>query len=359
MRVLVVTGLYPPEGGGPATHTKMMEKYLPAYGLTVDVLPFRRVRHLPPVIRHAALLVLCVLRARHADVVFAQDTASVGFPARLASWLVGARFVVRVPGDHVWEQGRARFGVQSSLEDFALWPTHPYLFFLRLVQRCTLTGAHVVVPSDFLLGIVLRWGVARHRVVRLYNGVDLSAPVDMPEEPVARPCILSIARLVAWKGLRELISTLPGHLSWHLYLVGDGPQRHALVVYAQEIGVYERVHFLGEQSNARARGWMEAADVCVLNSTYEGFSHVLVEMLHAGKPIVATDLPGNREAAGQCARYVEPGSNTQELVRAIDDMLVHKEVDQEARACSKQRAEQFSVSVTSRALAEYLKTVCA
>ena len=118
MRVLIATGLYPPESGGPATHTKLMEERLPALGFEVFVLPFSRVRHLPKVLRHGAYFFKCVAMARKADVVFAQDTVSVGFPAVLAAMLTNTKFVARVPGDYAWEQGGLAFGVRDELDEF-------------------------------------------------------------------------------------------------------------------------------------------------------------------------------------------------------------------------------------------------
>ena len=124
MRVLIATGLYPPESGGPATYTKLLEERLPALpaqagrGFTVSVLPFSTVRHLPKLLRHVAYFAVCWRMARRADVVYAQDTVSVGLPAALAAQCAGKKFVVRVPGDYAWEQGRQRFCVSDELDAF-------------------------------------------------------------------------------------------------------------------------------------------------------------------------------------------------------------------------------------------------
>src|SRR5581483_7846403 len=85
MRIFVATGLYPPEPGGPATYTRLLEESLPARGFKVSVLPFRRVRWLPPGVRHAAYFALSVFYALGADIVYAQDAFSVGVPASLAA----------------------------------------------------------------------------------------------------------------------------------------------------------------------------------------------------------------------------------------------------------------------------------
>src|SRR3989344_8147291 len=104
MKLLIATGLYPPESGGPATYTKLLEERLPALGFSVLVLPFSRVRHLPKIIRHIAYFFKCLRMACAADVVYALDTASAGLPAALAAKLAGKKFLVRVHCDYAWEQ---------------------------------------------------------------------------------------------------------------------------------------------------------------------------------------------------------------------------------------------------------------
>lgn len=114
--ILIATGIYPPEVGGPATYTVLVEGELRSRGWNVEVLPFRTVRFLPKVIRHIAYFFLVIIRSINKRYIYAQDVASVGLPALLASRLVFRKFVVRVPGDFAWEQGTQRFG--DTIDDF-------------------------------------------------------------------------------------------------------------------------------------------------------------------------------------------------------------------------------------------------
>ncbi len=89
-KILIATGVYPPESGGPATYSKLLEQRLPALGFSVTVLPFRTVRHLPKFVRHFAYFLKCLNLARKADIVYSLDTVSVGLPAALAAKLLGS-----------------------------------------------------------------------------------------------------------------------------------------------------------------------------------------------------------------------------------------------------------------------------
>ena len=84
-RILIATGLFPPEIGGPATYSKLLQDMLPDFGFWVTVLPFREVRRLPKLIRHVWYFWRVVRAGFYADIIFAQDPVSVGLPAALAA----------------------------------------------------------------------------------------------------------------------------------------------------------------------------------------------------------------------------------------------------------------------------------
>jgi len=93
-KILIATGLYPPEEGGPAAYAKILYDKLPEYGISVDVVPFRRVRFLPKIIRHLVYFFIILWRGLFADVIYALDPVSVGFPSFLAAKILGNnRFV--------------------------------------------------------------------------------------------------------------------------------------------------------------------------------------------------------------------------------------------------------------------------
>jgi len=110
MKLLIATGLYAPEIGGPATYTAFLEKHLLRYGVAYEVLPFSVVRKYPKVIRHFAYLIKLLLRSRGTTALYALDTVSVGLPVCIASFLTRKPYLLRVPGDYAWEQGQQRYG---------------------------------------------------------------------------------------------------------------------------------------------------------------------------------------------------------------------------------------------------------
>jgi glycosyltransferase involved in cell wall biosynthesis len=160
MKILLATGLYPPEVGGPATYTKQLEDELPTHGIEVIVLPFSSVRALPAGVRHIAYFWKCLRIASRVDVVYAQDVVSVGLPASIAARLAHKKFLVRVPGDYAWEQGRQRWGVEDELDPFQTKKYGWRVEVLRAIERRVVRQASsVVVPSEYMVD-TLRFGLS-------------------------------------------------------------------------------------------------------------------------------------------------------------------------------------------------------
>jgi glycosyltransferase involved in cell wall biosynthesis len=359
IRLFVPTGIYPPEIGGPATYVPLLEKHLPKHGFFIDVLPFSSVKHFPKGIAHFAYFFHCVSHSMRADIVYAQDAVSVGFPARLAAFITRRPFLVKIVGDHVWEQGRVRFGVRYELDDFTFWPINPYLFFLRVLQQIVVRSAKkVIVPSAYLRSVVLKWGITDKRIDVIYNGVEIPVIVQEPKTRIERPLIVSVGRLTPWKGFKGVIDAIAGEQSWNLTIVGDGPMRQELESYAKSKGVGERVHFTGLLPREELHWWLKVADVFVLNSTYEGLPHVLVEAMSLETPVVASDIPGNREVVEHDKNgiLVSP-HDSEELYNAIVSTLGIMEKTKRRVESAKVRADEFSVEQTISGLAQILKTL--
>ncbi len=321
MRILIATGLFPPESGGPATYAQLLSEELPKRGFVIDILPFRTVRMLPTIVRHVAYFVACVLRGLRADVIYAQDTVSVGFPAALASFLMGKKMIVRVPGDHAWEQGTQRFGVTDDLDVFQTKTYGWRVEILRSIERFVVRRAHaVIVPSEYMQRIVSMWGVPQERIQRIYSSIALPVPYELPVDRPEGFLIVTAARLVPWKGIDEIVHVVAQKLAWRLVVVGDGPDRTRLEDIAMKKGVRDRVRFAGQLPRPKAMGWVKSADVFALNSTYEGLSYLLVEAMALGTPVVATAVGGNPELINSATGALVPVHDTGALMRALESI---------------------------------------
>lgn len=335
MKLVIATPLYPPEIGGPSTYAALLEKSLPSKGVEVTIVAFSEVRHLPKIVRHYAYYRRVLAVAREADIVLALDPVSVGLPALYAARRAGKPLVVKIGGDYAWEQGVQRFGIKESLDDFVQKRSVPLpVRMLRFIQAyVTMRAQCVIAPSEYLKDIICTWGVPRERLHRIYNAVEIPASVPTVEKNADEFLIVSSGRRVPWKGFE------------------------AIERVAKDVP-HSRVHIVSGVSRAEALGWVKAANVYVLNSTYEGLSHALIEAMMLGTPVVVAGNRGNKELVthGETGLLVTPGDDVS-LREALVAVANNPNAAQECARLAQKRMSEFSVERMLNATADLLKSL--
>jgi glycosyltransferase involved in cell wall biosynthesis len=338
-RLLVATGIFHPEPGGPATYLYELLPHLQARGWQIEVItysdspisdkaypyPVRRIPRRALPLRLAAYALAARPLLRRADLIY-QHT--LGLP------LLGVRAprVLKVVGDQAWERAIRR-GWIAPTEDIDTFQTRRYGGVVALQQAARSREVRamdgIIVPSHYLRHMVIGWGADPARVQVICNalppapGISLTraqarAQLGLGDEPL----LLTAARLYPWKGVQHLIEALRDVPDAHLLVAGDGPQGAALRQQAQAAGLGGRVTFLGQVARARLEIYRRAADYVVLYSGYEGLSHVLLESLRAGTPVIASDKGGNPEVVthevnGLLVPYVDVAALAAALRRAL------------------------------------------
>jgi glycosyltransferase involved in cell wall biosynthesis len=312
MRVLIVSGIWPPDVGGPASHAPDVAQFLQGRGHEVEVVttsdappsrrpyPVRAVpRHHRAGIRHVRGATLIRNRARHVDVVY-----TTGMFGRSAAGSALARrpYVVKLTADPAFERSRRRGLVGGNVDDFQEGARSPTVALLRFARDVELRhAAHVFTPSAYLRELALTWGVAADRVSVLPNPAPV-LPSELPARDELRRTLglngatLAFAgRLTAQKSLGRALEAVAGAEGVELVIAGEGPDRKQLEERAAELGIAERVRFLGAQPREQIVELFRAADAAILTSSWENFPHTVVEALAAGTPVLAMEVGGVAE----------------------------------------------------------------
>jgi len=211
-------------------------------------------------------------------------------------------YVVKLTADPAFERSRRRGLVGGNVDDFQERAGSPAVALLRFARDIELRhAAHVFTPSAYLRELALTWGVAAERVSVLPN----PAPVLPPELPARdelrrtlglNGATLAFAgRLTAQKSLGRALEVVAGADGVHLVIAGDGPDRKQLEERAAELGIAQRVRFLGAQPREQIVELFRAADATILTSSWENFPHTVVEALAAGTPVLAMEVGGVAE----------------------------------------------------------------
>lgn len=233
----------------------------------------------------------------------------------------------------------------------------------RLIRWAAGRADHMITVCQALKDSLVELGADPAKVTPLRNGVDLATFQPPADRAALRQAmgargtvIVSVGYLIERKGHDLVIRALARLPEATLRIIGDGPERAALEGLARELGLAERVQFLGSLPHAELPRHYGAADVMVLASSREGWANVLLESMACGTPVVATRVWGTPEVvatpeAGRLAQARTP--------EAIADGIRELLADYPERAATRRYAEAFSWDDTSRGQWDIFSRVCA
>jgi glycosyltransferase involved in cell wall biosynthesis len=265
-------------------------------------------------------------------------------PALTAGWAVGVRGRVATQQLFVTPGTRAR----------------------RLRQRLVSTLVHRYIAVSHAMGAEMRRVVLNPgNICVVHNAIDVdrfSGVRDLRLRSALagasdRPLVLAIARLVPQKGLQHLIAAA-AHVPEAVFAVaGEGPERAALEQAAKTAGVSDRFHFLGRRADIPEL--LAASDVFVLPSLFEGLPVSVLEAMAARTPVVASDVPGTREAViDRATGLLVAPADAMALARGIRCALNDRALA--GRLASNARAhvvEHFSAAAMARAVGRVYQEV--
>jgi len=220
--------------------------------------------------------------------------------------------------------------------------------FVSLALRLTLTpqGARAIFENPDDLAALTQNGMARLQASILIRGagVDIAAFAPAPEAPPPIRVIL-IARMIREKGIADFVAAarlLQGQAEF--VLVGAPDPGNPNSISDSELRGWQDenvITWLGPRRDIAAL--LRTAHIAVQPSTYrEGLPKSALEAMAAGKPLVATDIPGCREAVldGVTGFLVPPGDPFA-LAEAIGKLIADAALRQKFGAAARARAEEY------------------
>jgi glycosyltransferase involved in cell wall biosynthesis len=223
----------------------------------------------------------------------------------------------------------------------------------RLARRL---DAHVSVGERSARLIEEIVGLPSHSIDSVPNGVPAMRiePAGRPR-PTAAPAsvIGSLGRLTDQKGYERLVRALPQLPEAILVLVGDGPERETLQGLAADLGVAQRLRITGWTSDAR--GYLPTFDIFALPSSWEGMPLSILEAMHAGLPVVASEVGSVAEAVsdGETGYVIGAGDDTMLLDRLamlLSDPLLRARMGDRARVIAHERFTDTAMAARYEAI---------
>ena len=368
MRVALMTGIFPPDIGGPATHAVAVREEFECRGHNVTVVTLwdgahvdqspgvvRLPRRWPWPMRFAGFVWWLVRHRRSYDVVYANTLLPEAVSgARLARRPV----VVKVVGDHAWERA-SRLGI-TSLDFIGFQQKPPRGVRVRLMRGlrtwAVVHATAVTVPSQYMRDVVRGWVGDGVEPVVIPNAVRVSLGATSHVRRGSGPLrAIFVGRLIALKRVDRLVQAVAMMPGVTLEVIGDGPELEALRRYADNLSVSGRIRFLGALPHEEALRRIEAADVLVLPSEIENLSHVAIEALAIARPVIAAAVGGMREVVdsgrtGLLLERTDAEAIAGALARLRDDPDLHQRLSEAAAS----EAARWSLSNVAGRLVDLL-----
>lgn len=329
LRVALLTGIFPPDTGGPATHSADLAAALRHEGHAVTVVTLvdgptpqvapglvRFPRAWPWSRRMAVASWWLRTHRDQFDVIYATGLHEVG---ALGGWLAGLPVVAKVVGDHVWERARRGGLTTATFDDFQRQPGKgARIRAMAALRNASLRAAdRVLAPSRQLALLVQQWiGAPDIRVVP--NGVRLDATPAREKPPAAPPLrLVAACRLVAHKRLDVVLDALAQVPDVTLDIVGEGPEGPGLAHRVRALGLEDRVVFSGALCHDDVLRHLAAAHALVVGSDYEGLPHTAIEALCCATPVVTVHVGGMLDVVDDGVNGLAVGDDPDALAAAF------------------------------------------
>ena len=304
-RICVLSGIYPPNTGGPAKFAHAFPQYLSQLGIPCSVITYTdvetsqqlsdgvwvsQISRKNPLPRRYLLFIRRIRQEARSGSIFIANGCFLEM--LMASLTTRVKYIAKVPGDIVWERAKNSNRTQLGIDDFQESKLSVSLRLFRFLFSLSLTRSSlVVVPSTHLFELCLNWGVPRDQIILVHNSVSIST-----FSPQASSCkkfdVVAVNRLVSWKGTEEVIKAC-AELKLSLLVIGDGPERSALKEAAIKYG--SAVNFHGEAQQDAIVELLNSAQVFILNSNFEATSYALLEARSCGLAAIAREGTGSEE----------------------------------------------------------------
>ena len=192
----------------------------------------------------------------------------------------------------------------------------------------------------------------------IYNPVQHPLPdsraaaVPTSSVPHRAHLILGVGRLTAQKGFDQLLNAFaeaaPLYSDWHLAILGEGEERHALQATITELNLGDRVHLVGQAGNLA--DWYERAEIFAMSSRYEGFPNALLEAMSYGLAAVSTACetgPDEIIEHGVNGLLVPVERGSQGLSQALMTLIADPQLRQKLGDTATQVIQRFAIEKIS------------
>lgn len=304
-QLCIATGIFPPDTGGPAKFAQSFIEWAQKRTIPISVISLTDSddyegkyngaaiqlisREHRFILRFIKTMLLLRRKFKNQNMILANGLFLETLIAALT--VKGSRYFTKVPGDIVWERARNSGYTNLSIDAFQTQNLNlKWRLFRFLFTKSLRKSEKVIVPSLHIENLCIDWGLPKSKLVLINNSIDTM--LFSPSEDAKEWDVVTVCRLVPWKGVDEIIKTC-AELSLSLCIVGSGPERSLLEKLSKSTGLH--ANFTGELDQTEIRGILGKSRCLVLNSSFEATSYALLEARSMGLFTIARKNTGSEE----------------------------------------------------------------
>jgi glycosyltransferase involved in cell wall biosynthesis len=327
VKVLLATGIFPPDIGGPATYVPKLAMDLVALGHkvsivtlgsgdSVDILKQYKVRR----INRETWFPLRILKTAFHIFLESRECQSIFSNGLFIESALALKFskkknsVVKIVGDPIWERLRNRGLTTVTLEDFLSQRLGLKQTILRKVFNWSWSKFDYRIAPSLELCTLVNRNLKSDSCIHIPNGVEKQ---EEPSKSTSEN-LITVSRLVNWKNL-DIVVKAAAISKVRLTIVGSGPEENNLRDLA--LSVNADVQFLGQLDSIGTLNAMRSAKYFVQVSDYEGLSFSLLEAMSLGLIPIVSKVPGNTSVISHMVNGLVISPSKNELVNAINELM--------------------------------------
>lgn len=213
---------------------------------------------------------------------------------------------------------------------------------------------HIVTPSDSIKQTLTEYTGVVDRITTIPTGIDLTPFRNADGKDIRQKyklddykTLVSIGRLADEKNWKVLLMAMSyvcqEQDDLRLLLIGDGPQRHELIKFVQELGLTDKVIFTGLVPFHEIPSYLKAADIFFFASVSETQGLVTMEAMAADLPIVAVDATGTRDEVENGVEGLLTENDSHALAGALQQLLDDPHLYTQLKQAAKEKAKSFDM----------------
>ncbi len=286
MQILIATGVYPPNAGGPSYYAYNLKEEFEKLGHVVTVKTYSFERKLPTGVRHFLYLLKTLSAFVHADLVIALDTFSVGLPIALLQKVFHRCVLLRTGGDFLWEAYVERTKEKILLSNFYTQP-RTFTFKEKLIFGATKftlqTISQIIFSTTYQRDIWMEpYELDSKKISIIENRWE---PAVGTYEQKGKTFIYAAARPLVWKN-------------------ADLAQKAFAIAQKSDPDI--KLEFLFDIPREQAIEKLRTAYAVILTSLGDISPNYILRALSYGKPVILTTENGLKERLKDAVLYVDP-----------------------------------------------------